>query len=327
MNLIRTWAVLVLLIQPLLFPPRQVPATTPDQLIQAVNAVRTARGLTALKVNSILMGTAQYTADVMAGSKAASQLGTIKDRIIAAGYGSGFSSDSIWGVEDLAVSQGNSSASQIISTDWVDGEHMIPMTNPSYCDVGAGVSQSGDGSYYYVLHAAYNSNTPCGKPASGGSLSSPSLTATATASAPQWIVPITRSTPDEQGRIYHIVRQGQTLWYIAISYGTKINAIMALNNMGEDNKTLYNGERLLIPTSLTPLPTITPTPSETAILADTPIAQPTPNKISGTPPPAVSPTPDPTDQAAVDERFRGGLFIALVISIVLIVVGLLVSRR
>jgi hypothetical protein len=40
-----------------------------------------------------------------------------------------------------------------------------------------------------------------------------------------------------------------------------------------------------------------------------------------------TPTVDPAEQAAVDERFRGGLFIALVISISLIVVGLFLNRR
>ena len=326
MVLIRIWMTLMFVL-PALVAPQQTPVVTPDQIIQAVNAIRTANGLPALRANSILMGTAQYTADMMASNQAASHLGALKDRIMAAGYGSGYPAVSIWGTENFAVESGGTTAAQIVSGTWSDVAHMIPMTNPNYCDVGVGVSQASDGSYYYVLHAAYNSDLPCGKTAPTGSASK--LTVTATPSAPQWIVPITRSTPDAQGRIYHIVRQGQSFWYIAISYGTKINAILALNNMDTDTKTLYNGERLLIPTSLTPQPTAIPLPSDTPTLEDTdtpsPLALPT--QILGTQAPVATPTVDPAEQAAVDERFRGGLFIALVISISLIVVGLFLNRR
>ena len=322
---VNIWAALILLIQPVFLPQQQAPAVTPDQIIQAVNAVRTSNGLPAMRVNATLMGTAQYAADLMASSQATSNLGAIKDRIIAAGYGSGSFNDAIFGTENFAISTGNTTAAQIVRNDWSDAAHMIPMTNPNYCDVGAGVSQAGDGSYYYVLHAAYNRDVPCGKIAAIGS--TPGPTGTPTTSGPQYIVPIIRSTPDSQGRIFHVVRPGQSLWYIAISYGTKINAIMALNNMEGDNKTLYNGERLLIPTSLTPLPSATPFPSMTPTPVDTVTVQLPSVKFSGTEEPSPTPTVDPADQAAVDERFRGGLFIALVISIVLIVLGLFLNRR
>jgi len=327
--LIRIWLALLFMLPSVLFP-RQTPVVTPEQIIQAVNAVRTTRGLPALRINAILMGTAQYTADVMASSASGSHLGGIKERIIAAGYGSGFPSDSIWGTENFAVDSGSASAAQIVSSAWSDDVHMIPMTNRNYCDVGAGVSQTAGGSYYYVLQAAYNSDLPCGKTAATAApVGKGTATITATASAPQWIVPINRSTPDAEGRIFHIVRQGQSLWYIAISYGTKIIAIQQLNGMSPDDNTLYYGEKLLIPTSLTPqflatdLPTASATPGETG--AATLLA----TKGVDTPAPTVSATatPDPNEQAAADERFRGGLFIALVIGIILIAAGLLINRR
>jgi hypothetical protein len=325
MTLFRLWAALLLWLPSLIFPRQTALPITPNQLIQAVNAVRTARGLPALRLNAVLMGTAQYRADMMASSQAASQLAGLKEYIVAAGYGSGSALDSIWATEDYAVSATDTSAAQIVSGNWSDEAHMIPMTSPYYCDVGAGVSQASSGDYYYVLHAAYNSDVPCGKPAPTGSAGK--QTTTPTAAAPQWIEPITRSTPDADGRIFHIVRQGQSLWYIAISYGTKINAIQALNNMQPDNKTLYNGEKLLIPTSLTPLPTVTPSPAASPTQANTITALPTALRVEGTLVPSPVPTLDPTEQAAMDERFRGGLFLALVISVVLIVAGFLINRR
>jgi len=325
MTLIRIWVALLLWLPSFIFPQQTQPVVTPDQLIQAVNALRTAKGLPALRANAILMGTAQYAADLLADSQTSGQLGVLKDRIIAAGYGSGYPSASISAVEDYAISSGSDSAAQIVSKSWSDEAHMIPMTRANYCDVGAGVSQAADGSYYYVLHAAYNSDVPCGAAPATAVPGKPTLPPTP--SDPHWIVPIVHSTPDNQGRIIHIVQQGQTLWYIAISYGTKIIAIQQLNGMSADDKTLYNGEKLLIPTSLTPLPTLTPSRQPGAVLQATATPLPSPRLPEGTLAPSPTPTIDPNEQAVVDERFRGGLFIALAISMVLIVAGLLVSRR
>jgi LysM repeat protein len=217
-------------------------------------------------------------------------------------------------------------AANMASTNGLGGTYMIPNAHQNDCALGAGVS---DGSYNDVRQAAYNRDVICGKMASTVT-ATPVIktpTSTSTISASQLIAPITRSTPDEQGRIYHVVRQGQSLWSIAIIYGTKINAILQLNNMSLDTDTLYNGERLLIPTSLTPLPTTTPTPMTSLTPVETPAPLPTATLMEGTPIPSVTPTPDPAEQAAADERFRGGLFIALVISLVLIVAGFLINRR
>jgi hypothetical protein len=324
--LINIWLVLGLLLNSLLSPQQQTTVVTPDQIIQAVNAVRTGNGLPPLRTNPILMGTAQYTADLMASNQAAGHPGSLKERIIAAGYGSGYPSDSIWGTENFAIGTGSETASKIISGYWSDEMHMIPMVNSYYCDVGAGVAQTGDGSYYYVLHAAYNSDASCGKPTQQKG-TPVSLTITPTNSSPQWIVPIVRATPDAKGRIIHTVRQGQSLWYIAISYGTRINSILQLNNLPMDTDTLYSGERLLIPTSLTPIPTITATPNPSETLEEATIPPSIMTLIPGTSAPSQVPTIDPADRAAEDERFRGGLFIALVIGIVLIVGGILLNRR
>ena len=79
--------------------------------------------------------------------------------------------------------------------------------------------------------------------------------------------------------------------------------------------------------SLTPLPTLTPSRQPGAVLQATATPLPSPRLPEGTLAPSPTPTIDPNEQAVVDERFRGGLFIALAISMVLIVAGLLVSRR
>lgn len=313
--------------------PVQTYNATAAQIIQVVNEVRASNGLGTLQTNSILMSTAQYTADIMASQMATSHIGNMKGRIIAAGYGSGYSSGSIWGTENFAVGQGSETAQQIVLGSWADDLHMIPMTNSYMCDIGVGVSATGSGSYYYVLHAAYNSDVTCARSgASSASAAVTSLTGTPTEdSISQWIVPVNRATPDEQGRIFHIVRQGQSLWSIAITYGTKINAILTLNNLPLDTTNLYSGERLLIPTSLTPYATETPAETETETATATSVETATPpsvpSLVSETPKPSLTPTVDLEAKAEEDERFRGGLFMALVISIVLVIGGLLVSKK
>jgi hypothetical protein len=69
------------------------------------------------------------------------------------------------------------------------------------------------------------------------------------------------STLDAGGDVIHEVQPGQTLWQIAISYGTKIDEIKRLNNLFDDN--IYPGNKLLIKNEATP--TALP-PTETALL-------------------------------------------------------------
>ena len=81
-----------------------------------------------------------------------------------------------------------------------------------------------------------------------------------------FIVPVTTSTPDENGLVYHEVQSGQTLWAIAIEYGVKINDIRAMNNLGETTE-IFPGDKLLVRKDA-PLPTATATLEVTAMPSD-----------------------------------------------------------
>ena len=118
------------------------------QLINAMNALRVANGYPALRVNSILMGTAQWTAEYMAANHLNGHIGNVSGRIAAAGYGNGAT---VFATENWA--RGFTSLSQIMSA-WSDDLHMIPATNPYLTDIGAGVA-TGPWGPYYILHAAY----------------------------------------------------------------------------------------------------------------------------------------------------------------------------
>jgi LysM repeat protein len=71
------------------------------------------------------------------------------------------------------------------------------------------------------------------------------------------------STPDQDGKVIHVVQVYQTLSTIAQAYGVKVDTILALNGIQVD-WPLQIGQKLVIqPSSVTPSPTVRPlTPLE-----------------------------------------------------------------
>jgi hypothetical protein len=107
-------------------------------------------------------------------------------------------------------------------------------------------------------------------------LSGVSGTSGEAAGVSQFMVPITISTADANGRVFHKVEYGQTLWSIAVAYGTTIKNIQALNSLGED-LTIYQGQNLLVLQGATqPAP---PTTEVTATTIPTETISPTPTII------------------------------------------------
>ena len=207
---------------------------TAFDLILAMNSLRVSNGLPALVEDPIVNAVSQSTAEIMAANLMSWHIGDVSGRLAAAGYGGGAT---VWATENFAV--GNLSLDQIMVI-WSDPSHMIPAVNPAYCHVGAGVAKASNGQTYYVLRAAYTSAHSCGEYQStvdetedGGPVS-------------QWIVPVKIATPDEDGRVYHVVEAGQTLWAIAIAYKITIQDLETWNNLSRDVK-LQIGQSLFIP--------------------------------------------------------------------------------
>ncbi len=253
-------------------------AVTTNDLLALVNGLRTANGLPALTVNSILMSTAQSTAQQMADQNLSWHIGSTSDRIKAAGYGG---SATVWATENFAV--GHDVSIEWIQQVWADEWHMIPMKNPIYCDVGAGIATADDGSVYYIVHAAYTSSRYCGEYIGPGGITLPTIqvqtqqaggatpAAVPTEVASNWIEPVITVTPNAYGELVHEVRYGQYLWLIADTYETTVDEIKELNGMWWDS--IYVGNHILIPTpewyALTPTITKTTTgdPVDPVILA------------------------------------------------------------
>ena len=268
-------------------------AVSAQDLLNLVNGLRTANGLSPLTVNSILMSTAQSTAQTMADNNLTWHIGSTSDRVAAAGYGGG---STVWATENFAVGSDGLTIEQI-QTFWADALHMIPMTNPIYCDLGAGVATASDGSVYYIVHAAYSSTRYCGEYIGPGGITLPTIqarTAQAGGSTPeavptniaesQWMAPVLTVTPNEKGELIHEVLYGHTLYTIAKEYGFDDYIIIKkINGLWGD--TIRVGDKLLIPTpefwalTLTTTPTSTELPIEPVIVATQSKSTPAPTEF------------------------------------------------
>lgn len=255
-------------------------SVTASDLINLVNSLRTANGLPALTVNSILMGTAQGTAETMASYGSCTHLGNVSGRVSNAGYGGG---STVFATENIAC--GYVATISDIQGWWSDSMHMLPMTNSAYTDIGAGVYLSSSGMTYFVVHAAYSA---------GGSTSGRTSPTKATSGTTvdtgisQYIYGVVTSTPNADGSISHKVEYGQALSSIAVAYGVTVEQLQALN--GLSGIDIYVGQVLIIRNA--PTPTVSPT--RTATLqrpTRTPTA--TPRPVTPTPTRTITPSPTP----------------------------------
>jgi len=222
---------------------------TAFDLIIAMNTLRVSNGLTALVEDSIIDAVAQSTAEIMAANQMSWHIGDVAGRLKAAGYGGPYT---VWGTENFAVS-GSFSIDEIMLV-WSDASHMIPALNPAYCNIGAGVAKSSNGMTYYVLQAAYSSGKACGEYISPvGTAMAGSTTGGNTGGniggvtgVSQIIVPVEVAAPDAEGKVYHVVKAGQSFWSIAVAYKMTIKDLQAWNNL-TSSTVLRVGQKLFIP--------------------------------------------------------------------------------
>lgn len=217
--------------------------TSAYEMIAAMNTLRVSYGLSALIEDPIINAVAQATAATMAANNMSWHIGDVRGRLAAAGYGGG---GTVWATENFAMSGSGMGIDQIMAV-WADPDHMRPAVNPDYCNVGAGVATA-NGRTYYVLQAAYVGGQECGSSStsSGDTTSSGSGDTTGGSTVPQWIVPVSIATPDEDGEIYHTVQAGQSFWSIAIAYQISIADLERWNNLSRETP-LNAGQRLFIP--------------------------------------------------------------------------------
>ncbi len=285
---------LTLLVASLAFPPSTVKAekiqlktnfslsatADPYSLIDQVNALRVSRGLPPYSSNSILMNVAQQQASYMSAA-GVTHYGPDGSRPfqrgLAAGYPlagdlslGGFYSENI-------IAGDNMSVSEAVLAWQGDDAHLHTMLSPNLTEIGAGVVITAD-YVYFVIDCARPTgsaqpvviNTPVpgeNTPTPGDS----TIIAETPLPGPIVVNTLIPVTPDLEGKIWHIVSPGETLWLIAVSYNTKIVEIRKLNNLSEA-QAIIPGQKLLVRQDKisTPIPiSNTPIPSNTVNIPST----------------------------------------------------------
>lgn len=228
--------------------PTYYPITTPAEMIEAVNNLRISNGLAPLVHHSILMQSAQSQADYMAatGNITHTRPGgiTYTQQLLSLGFPlAGDLSLGGFRAENILSSNGYLDWNGV-PPGWQDDAHMNTMLSQNFTHIGAGIAQSG-GRYYYAVDTAASTSNGQMQSTAPDILAGVSGTSGEAAGVSQFMVPITLNTADANGRVFHKVEYGQTLWSIAVAYGTTIKNIQALNSLGED-LTIYQGQNLLV---------------------------------------------------------------------------------
>jgi LysM repeat protein len=253
-------------------------------VIAAVNNLRAQYGLEPYQVDGGLMSYSQQHSEYQASIGTSTH--THSDGTTPRSYGV---------TENIA-----SGSASILTMDfimrqiWSDSLHMNTMIGYDSGYAGAGIAVSG-GTVYVTLDVRPGKSAGAPPSGSGSTGSAPAATQIA-------LVPLTTATPNANGSIVHEVGYGQSLWSIAIAYGTKIDEIRNLNGLPAGSTDIYAGQRLVVrpagayeapsgltptepetldtPLSTSPAPTLTPTTGSAASItpADTPTATPGPTR-------------------------------------------------
>lgn len=250
----------------------QAQSYDPYMLIAEVNALRAANGLPELIPDPILMAVSQAHADYMASTGSVTHYSADGSRpfqrSLAAGYPvagdlslGGFHSENI-------IAGTNMTPAEAVSRWTGDEPHLNTMISPQYVDIGAGVSIVGN-KIYYVIDTSRKSG------AAVLAYTPQVVNGTPVVNLNPLVSTIFPSTPASDGSVVHQVRPGETLWLIAITYGVKIEEILALNNLPKDSPIYPKQELIIKKAVVTPNPTAeaTSTPSATT-LPSTPTMSP-----------------------------------------------------
>lgn len=267
----------------------------PVDIINAVNTLRLSHGLNALNAHPVLMQIAQE----QAGGIASGLPGhwrpngmSLGQWMMSLGYPlSGDLTQDGYRSENWGPAMTAEEAIQM----WLgDDLHTNTMLSRDRSDIGAGVAV-GDAEFIIVIETALQTTSGqmqsnagsilTGIPQTKAAVNQMETQAAINGVLPQYSVPVVLNTPFPNGKVYHEVLYGQTLWSIAIAYGTTIKQIQGLNNLGVET-TLYEGQTLLVRTDATqavPTNTFTSPQPATGTATVIPITPLTPVATTKTP--------------------------------------------
>ena len=220
-----------------------------NELIAAVNSLRSSYGMQAYEIDGGLMSLAQAQSEYQASISTLTH-----NRADGSGPGAA-------GITAENIAYGPISRAM---ASWLDDQlHADTLLGWSSGYVGAGMAADASGNVYYTLVIRRKADTtqesanPAPAATQGGNTAIPR-----TGNGTPTVEPILTVTPQEDGTIYHTMSRGQTLWDVAISYGMTIAELITINRRAPSDTTVYEGQELLVQASYTPTitPTITNTP-------------------------------------------------------------------
>jgi uncharacterized protein YkwD len=313
-------------------PSRQGGQPTANEVINAVNALRLAYGLAPLNVHPVLMQVAQEEANGIAsgmgGHWRPNNL-TLGQWLIKLGYPlSGDLSLDGYRSENWVAA---STVDEAI-TFWLgDDPHTNTMLSQNRSDIGAGVAV-GDQTYIVIETALQTSSGQQQSEAydilTGVPKTQPVTDAGSTQSAaqsllPEYIIPVMRSTARPDGDVFHKVQSGQTLWSVAVTYGTTIKRLRAFNNLGEGT-IIFPDQVLLVQKGATQPapPTSTPGVNPPATL---PVFTPAVHNVS-----TVTPTATPESLFIASHssgKYSNLIIFSLILAVAVVTVGFWVNTK
>lgn len=241
------------------------PNLTSQELVAAVNDLRSAENLPPYKINSILMTVAQAHADYIASAGVMTHFNAEGvppyQRAVKAGYSvAGDLSQGGLFLESIGSGAGLT-VSEVMTTWQADANDSKTLLSANMTDVGAGMAVV-NGVTYFVLNAG----------ASTADSATPSPTSLPGTSSAMIV-----STPLEDGTVYHVALANEALWSIARNYNTTVEELKLLNGLATDE--IFEGQKILIrrPAVVTSTPTVVATatfgiPTSTATRPVTPTA-------------------------------------------------------
>ncbi len=320
------WIVILLLIE-LVFPgdlsrvlaQAQEDPPTPAEVIDAVNALRQAKGIPRLAVHPVLMQIAQTQANGIAagmpGHWRPNNM-TLGQWLISLGYPlSGDLTLDGYRSENWVAAR---TVEEVMAFWQGDAEHLNTMLSINRSDIGAGVAvgdqvyvvietalRTGSGQQQYEAYAIMT-----GIPRTQAAYSTGETQTVADSLIPQYMNPVAVNTARADGDVYHEVKYGQTLWSIAVTYGTTIRQIQQLNNLPDN--TIRSGQRLLVLKNATQ-----PAPATVTGSSITPTGYSTQAGRS-----AVTPSPEPVQELPARDKKQDMLSIAAIAFAALVLGGI-----
>jgi uncharacterized protein YkwD/LysM repeat protein len=303
-----------------------------DKLIGYINAYRESKGLGILTPNPQLMAAAQAQADYLAktynidkgGDGSIGDRGTSpKDRAYQYGYAPWKQYDV---VENWIVLNKDYPLENVLTNDWWRKEYQqknfLDGWGNTNKDIGVGIAQQGS-VIFYIVDIGYTF-------ASAGVIMSTNETGEVFS-----YTPVLTSTPNPDGSIIHIVKEGESLLLIALSYNVSLQTIREFNGFTTQGIIIVPGQQIVIKKSFSDTSTgqanITTTsqPSSTATTAPSFTPRPPKTATPSPTPITLTSTPTPTSKPSfISQVSLGGVgLFVLFLGVVGLVIMLIISNR